>query len=100
MAGWIQIDGKLIPREEYYGDNTRNQAPMFIPDIEPFISPIDGDVITTRPMLKRHMKAHGVTHQQDYSRDYIESRAKERLHKQETEGKRERIESIRRQLGD
>ena len=100
MAGWIQIDGKLIPKEEYAGDNSRNQGPMFIPDIDHFVSPIDGEVITTRPQLKQHMKNHGVTHQQDYSPEFLAKTNKDRLRKQEREGKRERIEAIRRGLGD
>jgi hypothetical protein len=100
-TSWIQIDGKLIPKEEYYGNNVRNQAPMVMPDIEPFVSPIDGQVITTRPMLKRHNKAHGVTNQADYSEEFIAGKRKEREARQlgATRADRDdRIELIKRAM--
>ena len=98
MPGWIQIDGKLIPKEEYRGDNSRNQGPMFMPDIEPFVSPIDGQVITTRPMLKRHNKAHGVTNTADYSKEFMEGKKKEREAKADREGTADRIDLIKRAI--
>ena len=98
MPGWIQIDGKLVPKEEYYGDNTRSQAPMFMPDIEPFVSPIDGQVITTRPMLKRHNKAHGVTNTADYSKEFLDGRRKERAATADKAGTAERIDLIKQAI--
>ena len=98
---WIQVNGKLIPREEYLGDNNRNQAPMVMPDIEPFVSPITGDVITTRPMLKRHMKAHGVTNYADYSKEFLDGKRKEREAKglgATHQDRAERIEAIKRAI--
>jgi hypothetical protein len=100
-TSWIQINGKLIPKEEYLGDNSRNQAPLVMPDIEPFVSPIDGQVITTRPMLKRHNKAHGVTNSADYSPEFIEGKRKEREAKtlgNTSQDKAERIEAIQRAM--
>ena len=100
-TSWIQVNGKLIPREEYLGDNNRNQAPMVMEDIKPFVSPIDGQIITTRPMLRRHNKAHGVTHSADYSQEFLDGKRKEReaRYRGDTpQDKAERIEAIKRAI--
>jgi hypothetical protein len=75
---WIQVDGKFIPKEEYHGNNVRGPNMHVMPDIEPFVSPIDGSVISSRPHLKAHNKKHGVTNTADYSPQFLEKRAKER----------------------
>jgi len=76
---WIQVDGKLIPKEEYQGDNTRNQSSHIMPDIEPFVSPVDGTTISSRPHLREHNRKHGVTNSADYPKEYVAKRGKERL---------------------
>lgn len=38
-----------------------------IPDIEPFVSTVDGTIITSRSHLREHMKQHGVTNAADYN---------------------------------
>ena len=93
---WIQIDGKLIPKDEYHGNNVR--GPTVMGDIEPFVSPITGEVIRGRGHLRKHMKEHGVTHSADYSPQWYEKRTKERIRRQEREGKRERIELMKRAM--
>jgi hypothetical protein len=94
---WIQVDGKLIPKEEYNGNNVRADYHIQ-PDIEPFTSPITGEVIMGRSHLRRHMKQHGVTNSADYSPEFYERKQTERKRKQERDGKRHRIELIKRQL--
>ena len=96
MPGWIQINGKLIPKEEYRGDNTRHQTAHIMPDIEPFTSPVTGEVITSRSRLRVHNKEHGVTNSSDYSPQFLENKRKEREQQQARQGRNERIEIIKR----
>ena len=56
---WRYIEGVAyevgvdeIPDKEY--------APTFIPDIQPFRSPVDGTMITSRSSLRNHNKRNGV----------------------------------------
>lgn len=98
---WVQDPetGKLIPKEEWHG--RRISGPYVVRDIDPFISPIDGSVITSRPQLDKHNREHGVTNTADYSPEYMLSKTKDRVAEatgQTREAKRERIELIRRQL--
>lgn len=50
---------------------------MIMPDIEPFVSPIDGSVITGRRALEEHNKRHNVTNVADYTNEWA-AKAKER----------------------
>ena len=94
---WIQIDGKLIPKEDYRGNNVRGPDTHVMPDIEPFKSPVTGEMITTRPQLREHNKVHGVTNSADYGPnfEYIKNRRKEIERTQQREGKAERIEALK-----
>lgn len=49
-------------------------------DLEPFVSPIDGSVITGRAALREHNKRHNVTNVADYNKPggQWEKQAKER----------------------
>lgn len=95
---WIQIDGKLIPKDEYYGNNSRAEVPHVMGDIEPFVSPITKEVIRGRGHLRRHMREHGVTHAQDYSPEWTQKRRAERLREQQRADRAHRIELMKRQL--
>ena len=76
---WIQINGKLIPKEDYHGDNSRAaHGLMVIGDIEPFVSPVDGKPVMSRKQLREHNKLHDVHNYADYSPEYFEKRARER----------------------
>ena len=90
---WIQIDGKLIPKEEFHGNNVR--GPMVQGDIEPFVSPITKEVIRGRGHLRQHMKQHGVTHADDYSPGWYENRQKEIARSREQASKADRIEILK-----
>lgn len=48
-----------------------------MPDIEPFVSTIDGTVITGRAALREHNKRHDVTNAADYKNEWAQ-KAKER----------------------
>ena len=69
-----------------------------MPDIEPFVSPIDKSVIGTRPQLEAHNKRHNVTNSADFSPKYVADRGKRRLEAQQKEGKQQRIKAMLRYL--
>lgn len=48
---------KLIPAEEYY-DRREVNAPMVMPDIQPYQSMQTGEMITSRSQHKAHLKQH------------------------------------------
>lgn len=48
-----------------------------MPDLEPFVSPVDGKLITGRAALREHNKRHNVTNVADYKNEW-ENKAKER----------------------
>lgn len=103
MASWVQdpVTGKLIPKVEYhahYQDSILIQG-----DIEPFVSPIDQSVISSRSTLRAHMKKHGVTDSRDYSQDYYKAKAQARaslIAGNTSAQKRARIDSILKSLSD
>lgn len=48
-----------------------------MPDLEPFVSPVDGKVVSGRAALREHDRRHGVTNIADYKETW-EKAAKER----------------------
>ena len=102
MARFIQDPEthKLIPAEEYHRRQS-NDAPLIQGDIEPFQSPIDGTLITTRSQLRAHHAQHGTTDARDYSADWYKRKADERsavMRGETAEQKRSRIESLQREF--
>ena len=58
---WIQINGELIPKDEYYGQNfARGSAPMIMPDIKPYRSTITGEIVGGRAQHKNHLRQHNL----------------------------------------
>ena len=47
-------------------------------DIEPFISPIDKSIISSRAQLREHNRRHNVTNAADYSPEFIAQRRRQR----------------------
>jgi hypothetical protein len=47
-----------------------------MPDIEPFVSPVDGSVITGRKALREHNKRHDVTNAADFKQSWEEAKKK------------------------
>ena len=92
---WIQDPetGKLIPRDEYVPPSSKQH--LIMRDIKPFVSPIDGEVITTRPQLARHNREHGVTNSADYSPEYLKNVRDSREKEQYREGREARIETLK-----
>lgn len=100
---WVQDPktGKLIPKEEYQREGSN--SPYIQGDIESFVSPIDGSVISDRGQLRRHMSEHGVTNSHDYSPAFLAKRAAVR--EAEASGatpaaRADRIELIRRAMDE
>jgi hypothetical protein len=57
---YVIREGKLVEKhlaEPVFQDSL---APAVLPDIEPFVSPIDKTVIGSRSALRAHCKAHDV----------------------------------------
>jgi hypothetical protein len=48
-----------------------------MPDIQPFVSPVDGSVISSRSAWREHDKRHGVTNASDFTNQWAQQ-AKER----------------------
>lgn len=53
--------------DEVYDQQVREYGVLVMADIEPFVSTVDGTVITGRAHLREHMKQHGVTNAADYN---------------------------------
>lgn len=56
---WIQVNGELIDAE-HFTNQGGEKAPFFMPDIRPYVSPITGEVISSRPQHEVHLRAHEV----------------------------------------
>jgi hypothetical protein len=98
---WVQdpVTGKLIPKEEWHGQ--RSGGISIQGDLEPFVSPIDGRVISSRSHLRSHNSQHGVTDSRDYSQEFMLDRSGKRISEmtgQTPAAKQERRELIRREL--
>ena len=50
--------GELIPREEYHADS-RTTSWQVLPDIQPYISQIDGHVVPSRNAHRAHLRING-----------------------------------------
>ncbi len=59
---WVATPTGLVPADEYYAKKHAERTGSFtvMPDLKPFISPIDGKEITSRSGLREHEKRHNV----------------------------------------
>ena len=57
---WIQVDGKLLPAEEYVAP-AEPLAPIVMPDIAPYKSMVTGELINSRSRHREHLRDHGMT---------------------------------------
>ena len=99
---WVQDPhtGKLVPKHEYVRRSGPETAAVQ-GDIEPFVSPITGQTITSRSVLRSHNREHGVTDSRDYSSEFMLDRANKRAAAalgQTPEAKQDRINLIRKEL--
>ncbi len=77
MAKWRQdSSGKLIPIDE--AASRRSSGVAIHGDISPFVSPIDGTIISDRSGMREHCKRHDVVPSQEYSQEWYDKKATER----------------------
>jgi hypothetical protein len=55
---WDKEKREFVPFDEYVAPVDHN-APMVMPDIQPYQSMIDGSMITSRSQHRSHLKQHG-----------------------------------------
>jgi len=98
---WVYVNGKAYEKgtePQLGGEKAKYQI---MPDIEPFKSPITGEVIRGRSHLRQHMKDHGVTNIGDYSQEYFEKKSIERSLEatgQTKQARAERIEALKQAM--
>lgn len=75
---WVQDPktNKLVPRDEYY--RRKEQGAYIQGDIEPFVSPVDGSLISSRSHLRDHNARHGVVTQAEYGSTHNEAARRRR----------------------
>ena len=87
----------VLKGTEHDEHNDRPGGPMVIGPLEPFISPVTGEEITSRAQLARHNRANGITNSQDYSPEWYQRKEQERrnvLSGNTEAAKRERVEAL------
>lgn len=79
------------------------RGPAILPDIEPFVSPIDRRVISSRSGLRRHNEEHDVVQHRELGenegQNYFRRANKERVNRltsQTAQDRRERIDALNR----
>ena len=82
---------ELIPRSEYV--RPREASHAIFNDIESFVSPIDGSVISDRKQYREHCRKHGVVNAAEFDGQWSEA-AKKRA--DFYEGKSSKEEAFRR----
>jgi hypothetical protein len=108
MPTWVQDPdtGKLIPKQEWLRmkyEGASQPPTAILNDIEAFVSPIDGSVLTGRAALREHNKRHGVTNIRDYGENYFDRKNMERsanLLGSTREARLDRIESLKRVISE
>tara|TARA_R110000803_G_C11989465_1_gene321778 strand:+ start:1020 stop:1352 length:333 start_codon:yes stop_codon:yes gene_type:complete len=93
---------ELIPKEEYHAHLAEKGRAAYIrDDLSPFVSPIDGSVISSRTHLREHNRKHSVTDPRDYGPNWFERKAKERAVEYagtSKKAKAERVEAIQESM--
>ena len=91
---YCPVKKKMVEKGTQQKIDQTTGAPMIIPPLEPFISPITGEEITSREQLRRHNRDHGVTNAQDYSAEWMERKTAERERKARGDTPQDRAERI------
>lgn len=66
----------MIPADEY--ERPKEPGHFVRGDIQSFVSPVDGSVITDRKQLREHNKRNGVVSADEFSQDFFDRKQKER----------------------
>ena len=94
---------KAVTSTKRFGGRQREgrSGVHILPDIDPFVSPVTGETITTRSQLRQHNKEHGVTDSRDYSGSFFEKKTREReqaINGRTENDHRDRINILREQF--
>ena len=57
------VSGEMVEKQYFRPENS---APMIMPDIPDFVSPVDGTLVHGRRSLREHNKEHNVTNVADF----------------------------------
>lgn len=103
MPKWVQnpTTGKLVPAEEVDWDRYSTLPSQHImDDIEPFISPVDGTVVTSRSRLREHNARNGVVNYHEFDGEWEKVAAKRQAvaEGRDPEAKKDRLNDIIRSV--
>ena len=98
IKSWIQDpkSGKLVPKAEYRPP--KQQQFGIMPDITPFKSPIDGQILSTRSTLEEHNRRHNVTNSADYSKQWYLQKRRENVARAMVENRSDRVQVIQQAI--
>jgi len=104
MARWIQRVNKdgstyMEPADESARIRDGGVAGAAVHgDIQSFVSPIDGTVISDRKQLREHNKRHNVVNTQEFGTEHWERKAKERADLYEGRRSTQQVQRDREQI--
>ena len=82
MARWRQVYNKETKKSEFIpiddAARARTSSAYIHGDIQSFVSPVDGSVISDRRQLAEHNKRHGVVSSGEFSQEFYDRKAEER----------------------
>jgi hypothetical protein len=84
--------------EDCPGKKASESRLMVFGDIEAFVSPVDGKVVTGRAALRDHNKRHGVTNVADFKNEWATAYQKRADFYQGKQGREERVQAIAQAL--
>lgn len=95
MPSWIQHPetGEFIPKDEYIVPKV-NKSAIVMSDVKPFVSIVDGSLISTRRQLAEHNRRHNVTNSADFPKEYVAERGRRILRDQARRDKTDRINTM------
>lgn len=76
---YVMWGGKLVPKHLAAPLHKSAASPTFMPDIKEFVSPIDGELITSRSKLRAHERRHGVRQAGDFKPGELIAAEKKRI---------------------
>lgn len=76
---YVMRDGELVPKRLAAPLHRSAASPTFMPDIKEFVSPIDGELITSRSKLRAHERRHGVRQAGDFKPGELIAAEKKRV---------------------
>ena len=102
MARYRQITNPETGKSEFIpvGKGHQQQGHAVHGDIEPFVSPIDGAVISDRKEYREHCKKHNVVPAAEFNQEFYDRKAEERARLHRGERTREQVLKDRQQINE